>query len=571
MLTEEEVTKQKKERIDCLEKILDSSARKKIIVAGAGTGKTFTFEKILRKNTTGNNIVLTFIRLLTSDMNNSFGDLAEVKTFHSFCKKILHEKNGRVDIYPFLTEIIENDSKYLNKKLIAFDDKFQLLDEHSAEVAFYMNRGDYYEAVSFNDSVFRLFNLLRNDESALPTYNQILIDEFQDFNPLEVAFINELEKRGNILIVGDDDQAVYNTRNASSIHLIEKYNSNNYEKFELPFCSRCTDVIVEASKAFIRKAQEKGHLANRIDKRYESFYETKAADSSKYSKIVTVCCTLGSTVAKYIHSAINQIDETEIAESWVEGNEYPTVLIVGPKQYLDLVYKELVTDYPQLKYKQKTDDSFNSNSAYQILLKDENHNLGWRLLIDFYLDKEEIKRIITASENGKSIVDMLNPNFVEQQKKVLEIIKQIKSGKEITSESDSELTRIVKSSSEEIKNYFRPKDENCEDEIDKSKPSILLTSYVGCKGLSAGFTFIVGVNNGSMPKSETNITDVDISQFMVALTRTRKQCHIVSNKWLTSPVRKGHYTKPFGKSIFLNWIPSKYLENKGELKAKDIK
>ena len=195
--------------------------------------------------------------MLTADMYNSFGDLAEVKTFHAYCKKILHEKNGKVDIYPFLTKIIEEDARYLEKNVNNVDEKFQLLEE-CEEIKFYINRGDYYEAVSFNDSVYRLYKLLKSDGNLLPNFNQILIDEFQDFNPLEVAFISELEKKGNILIVGDDDQAVYSSRNASSSYLVEKYNSGEYEKFELPFCSRCPEVIVEASKAFIDNAKIKG-------------------------------------------------------------------------------------------------------------------------------------------------------------------------------------------------------------------------------------------------------------------------------------------------------------------------
>ena len=166
---EEIIATQKKERAECLDKILKSKASKKIIVSGAGTGKTFTFKELLKANGTGENIALTFIRMLTSDMFNSFGDLAEVKTFHAFCKKVLHEKNGRVDLYPFLTKIIEEDAKYMGKGLNDFDGKFQLLEEQSDEIKFYLIRGDFYESVSFNDSVYRLYKLLTEDDNALPT------------------------------------------------------------------------------------------------------------------------------------------------------------------------------------------------------------------------------------------------------------------------------------------------------------------------------------------------------------------------------------------------------------------
>ena len=104
---------------------------------------------------------------------------------------------------------------------------------------FYLKRGDYYDAVSFNDSVYRLYKQLSSEPGIIPTFNQILIDEFQDFNPLEVAFIKKLESKGNILIVGDDDQSVYEDRCASPDYLREKYSSGEYEIFELPYCGRC--------------------------------------------------------------------------------------------------------------------------------------------------------------------------------------------------------------------------------------------------------------------------------------------------------------------------------------------
>jgi len=135
---EELIEAQKKERTECLEKILASKSPKKIIVAGAGTGKTYTFKEILKANPADNNVAMTFIRLLSNEMYNYIGDLAEVKTFHAFCKRILHEQNGRVDLYSFLPQIIEEDAKFLSLNLSAFEQKFQLIQEDSAEVKFYI-------------------------------------------------------------------------------------------------------------------------------------------------------------------------------------------------------------------------------------------------------------------------------------------------------------------------------------------------------------------------------------------------------------------------------------------------
>lgn len=569
MTTEETIAAQKIERKKHLDAILSSKSNKKIILAGAGTGKTFTFKEILKANPEGENIAMTFIRMLTSDMYASFGDLAEVKTFHAYCKKILHEQNGKVELIPLLTKIIEEDAQILELGLKEFDKKFQMLDESSTEVAFYLRRGDYYDAVSFNDSVYRLYKALQERPGIVPNFNQILIDEYQDFNPLEVAFINELEKKGNILIVGDDDQAVYDGRCASPNYLREKFNSKDYESFELPFCTRCPEVIVNATNAFLSNAEAKGFLKGRINKRFECFIDLKGNDSTRFPKISSAQCSTGKTVAKYVDTIIQKIDTKDIEESWKEGSEYPTVLVVGPKQYLAIVQKELVERYPQMAYKLNEEKPLSIIDGYNILLKDENGNLGWRILIDFYFTAKEIKAFIEESEKGSQMLDILDNEFIQQQKRAIEIICIIKAG-DFTDELKSKLKNIAKDYYDEIVDCYSPKEKKEEEKPDKTKPSILLSSFVGCKGLSAGYVVIVGANNGSIPKEPRNISDVEIAQFMVALTRTRKQCYIISNKWHISPKNKGSYQMPYEKSVFLNWIPSIFIEDKGVLKSKDI-
>ncbi len=157
--------------------------------------RVFTFSKLLAQTGGGVNLALTFIRKLVADMEAVLGPYAEVKTFHAYCKKILHEQNGRIELAPYLTKVVEKDAALLCRSLSDFDAKLRNLEEKSAEVAFYLRRGDYYAVVGFDDSVYRLYKALRADPSIIPQYDNIVVDEFQDFNPLEVAFIESLEQR----------------------------------------------------------------------------------------------------------------------------------------------------------------------------------------------------------------------------------------------------------------------------------------------------------------------------------------------------------------------------------------
>jgi superfamily I DNA/RNA helicase len=563
---------QKNERRKLLETILQSTESKKLIVAGPGTGKTFTFKELLKSKTGGTNLAMTFIRKLVEDLEGELGDYAEVKTFHAYCKKVLHERRGRVELVPYLSKVIEQDSKLLGNGLGDFDTSIRTLDESSDKLDFYLRRGDYYKVVGFDDAVYRLLRILREDPDIIPEFDQIVIDEFQDFNPLEVAFIRELEKKGSILIVGDDDQAVYAGRAASATYLRKLYKSGRYKTFELPYCSRCPQVIVDATNAILNRASSQGYLKDRIAKRYECYLEAKEADSQRYPKILVAECTTSRVIPKYIKQEIAKVHPRDVKESNKAAAKYPTVLIVGQRQYLREVEKQLRTTYPTLSYLTPQDTEYGFIHAYEQILRDKRSNFGWRILMELCLPVDQQKDVLRRTQDGVPMMKLLDPRLVAVHLEALEIIKSFKDDGDVKPELRRVLKKAVGDSLEKVIQHFGPSEEEKEVEPDETEPSILLTSYVGSKGLSAGHVFIVGVHNESIPKDSSKIRDIEISQFVVALTRTRKQCHIISNQWLISPKDKhGQWLPRFEKSTFISWIPESLIEDRGLLKRSDFK
>jgi hypothetical protein len=85
------------ERRAALDAILDSDARKKLIVAGPGTGKTYTFKAALER--AGGGVALTFIRALVRDLRIALAETAEiVNTFmasRSTCCTATHTASAR--------------------------------------------------------------------------------------------------------------------------------------------------------------------------------------------------------------------------------------------------------------------------------------------------------------------------------------------------------------------------------------------------------------------------------------------------------------------------------------------
>lgn len=69
-------------RLQFLQSILVSTSPRKVIIAGPGTGKNFTFSKVLGQ-VQGPVLALTFLGNLARDLQRSLGEAVDARTFHS--------------------------------------------------------------------------------------------------------------------------------------------------------------------------------------------------------------------------------------------------------------------------------------------------------------------------------------------------------------------------------------------------------------------------------------------------------------------------------------------------------
>ena len=169
-----------------------------------------------------------------------------------------------------------------------------------------------------------------------PTYELVLIDEFQDFNKMEAAVIDALAEASSIVITGDDDQALYGQlRGASWDHIRAHYESGDYEIFELPFCMRCPEVIVAAVGDVISRARAGNRLDGRIDKPYRYFEPVKGEDSKRYPTIELVETSVqrgnANYFGQYIEECIRAIPEADVKLAAEKGE--PVALIIGSDPY----------------------------------------------------------------------------------------------------------------------------------------------------------------------------------------------------------------------------------------------
>lgn len=543
-------------RAAALDAILGSNATLKLIVAGPGTGKSHTFSKVLER-VKGNALVLSFLGTLVADLRSSLGHLADVRTFHSYCRGRLHNMHvpgiGRnVDYFPKLGQITVEDLRLTTDPDVtqgAVEAALMLLDDTHGLVAAALHSGDYYNAVGHTDAVYRVFRAWEASPASVPTFAQVLVDEYQDFSLLEVSLLRLLAAKSPALIVGDDDQALYGFKNASADHIRRLAADQSCARFELPFCSRCPAVLVEAAHRAVAAAQAEGLLADRISKSYICFMPTKREDSKRYPRITHARCTVQRNnapyMSRYVAESIAAISAEDIATSVKEDN--PTVLIIGRGPFNRQVYDYLVDQgVPNVSIPSPASNELTPLDGYLRLAKTQDSRLGWRILLDHYRPPGWDEAVVQALRDGVDLRGLLAPAFVDMHLARARLVDALLGKTELSDEHWTELEAATGLPRRTILMALGLIEPEPQPDLVENQPSVVVTNLVTSKGLQAEHVFIVGVNEGYFPADNHKITEEEVCQLLVALTRAKKSCTLVSTN------RLGHQT--LGQSRFVSWL-----------------
>ncbi|VAX24574.1 ATP-dependent DNA helicase UvrD/PcrA [hydrothermal vent metagenome] len=244
-----------------------------LILAGAGSGKTrvitYRIARLIDEGVSPGAIMsLTFTNKAAKEMRERTLDLLNVKyidlwisTFHSACLRILRTHADKINypknfavydaqdqlrliktclkeldipekIYP-PRQIGSLISNFKNKLKGPDDAQNELTSRRHREflACFHLYEKKLSEArcMDFDDLLGKAVSLFRHDdqlrESYQARYEHILVDEFQDTNVAQYELIRLLVgSRGNICVVGDDDQSIYQWRGANIGNIL------NFEK-----------------------------------------------------------------------------------------------------------------------------------------------------------------------------------------------------------------------------------------------------------------------------------------------------------------------------------------------------
>ena len=219
----------------------------------------------------------------------------QVRTFHGFCARVLRSDGENVGLQSDFTIYDSDDQARVIRRIledIDIDPKqfpprsvlavisdaknnLQSPEQLSKRTETYRDEVmsriyEAYEAalhranaVDFDDLLSKTYALLEGHPEILEKYQQryeyLLVDEFQDTNPLQfqVARLLALKSR-NICVVGDPDQSIYSWRHADPSNLTDFQSTFNETKIvTLDQSYRSTQIILEAADSVIGNNDER--------------------------------------------------------------------------------------------------------------------------------------------------------------------------------------------------------------------------------------------------------------------------------------------------------------------------
>jgi DNA helicase II / ATP-dependent DNA helicase PcrA len=271
-----------------------------VSLAGPGTGKTYCLLRRIRALTTGQGVrpqgicYITFIGAIAdaflADYEKEFGPQPDrslrprINTLHSFACRLLRNKGASLgyDEELFFADLSDGEAGdvFLKDLLLSplppgIRAIGPLRKAVKALKRAWRTQTDVRETSPCDGGVVyplcalaRSYRLLDWDQAVhvanellaagtnrpgwIGGIQHLLVDEYQDFNPVEQAFLAALQPEGgSIVIVGDDCQSIYGSRDAAPAGLSDLFHDPSADTVTLVLSRRCKTEVLEASNRLL--------------------------------------------------------------------------------------------------------------------------------------------------------------------------------------------------------------------------------------------------------------------------------------------------------------------------------
>jgi len=468
----------------------------KILLAGPGTGKTTNIKEIITQNGGGIKfLILSFTNATVNELQNKLKDSGisekNCMTLHKFAVKYNHDKSRHI--------LLNSEKEILMK----------ISKETGIDFA---KICDFFSCTTFEQMISRFVDFARSNplylQERLAGYDSLIVDEYQDFNPFEQPLIDILiEKIKTSYVLGDDDQCIYDFKDASSDKIISFYQDPANDKIpHKNICYRCPDKVVEHTTNLIKENKK------RVDK---DWLKNGNAGEVKHYQLRTL-----DEVAEVVYSEVIKI-----------SNE--SILILTPLKFVaePLIKKFIDKDLKFANY-------FTNKKPSDLLVKIwEVRSIFGRfrylnLIFLGYLRLSPRKKLYELLkkhfDNGEDYDEL----FKLLQEKLPDAIKNNQKGlEEFLSDSYPDIKNLFDSakgttSDDKLENIFR------EEEVEDT--NIKIMSIHKSKGLDADYVFMIGLNEGIIPNKKEGNDSIEAQRrlFFVGATRPKKQLYLFSNMYV---------------------------------------
>jgi len=436
--------------------------------------------------------------------------------------------------------------------------------------------------MSFNDILLYMYLILKNNQNLnqkiMKKFQYILIDEYQDTNPIQDAIVKIL-LRSNDCEVGDPFQSIYGFLDADIENIMRLVEEKNRNVIQLTKNYRSSKNIVEFTNDLTTLFNV--HIPNFIECTSENkFVKNLPIEVKEYVKqeekiIQHIKKSIKNGISPDEIAVITRTNfDTPLLEKKLLENNISFRKLSGKGFYekkeiisiVDLI-KVLMKDFSFMNFEnvasfidglgiktiEKVSKSYmnrknKKDTISDIIEKEFNKNKKLQIMKKEVLEKNELTYFLL-----KNILESENFNII---KKLIKNGQTTKKRKEIEYNIDFFLNQIkdvlFKDSREELEEFLSVislDNKKEKEKVDKSNQIILTTAH-SAKGLEWNNCYLMNIKDGKFPSEKSLSFDKEIEEekrlFYVAVSRAKEFLMI------TSDAEINQFVQPFLNNKYIN-------------------
>jgi len=467
---------------------------------------------------------------------------------------------------------------------------------------FYQDKLLFYNAIDFDDILFLTVKLFKANIHLANEYSQrfkyIMVDEYQDTNPLQFQVILALTTtHNNLCVVGDDDQSIYSFRGADISNILDfekRFTGAKVIKLEENY--RSNSGILNLANHVIRENKKRKEKSLWTQKKSPELPYLWAMGNSEHE-----AQTVAEEIAAHRKKGMSLTDiailyrsngQAPLIEEQLRMNDIPYALLGGQKFYDKKEIKDLI--------------------SYLLLIENTNDELAVRRIINVPhrgIGQVTLKKYLERSSANKMSLfktieqlPAIDPNRCDSMKSFTTLIRKFQAifkqmplpqalgnliadlnyydyiDKQYDNAKLAEVKRndvdsFVRSAERfmtydnvdhTLKNFIEKvllKDsQDDEDENAEQKNEVTMMTLHSSKGLEFDIVYLMGMEEETLPHKRTIAMGEDIDEerrlCYVGITRARKKLVMTYCKERTiygkkHPRHKSRFVKTLeGKKLF---------------------